>query len=178
MSVTLPWESKATGEPDFAELPASVSPLHQDMAPIYYLNSSTGNFPAKILICADVCFSSACILITGGSLWSEAPLQLHNFPSNRFSSGLILISFWHSSFFFVMVDIQVQLRGGDKGRGVVLIEPNTGRGDIRQPHPRVGHGVMTTTSGMEWEVGSLDYSFTSLKVRTKSLCWNEVHLLL
>lgn len=95
MSVTLPWESKATGEPDFAELRISVSPLHQD---IYYLNSSTGNFPAKILISADVCFSSACILITGGSLWSEAPLQLHNFPSNHFSSGL-LISFWHSSFF-------------------------------------------------------------------------------
>lgn len=99
MSVTLPWESKATGEPDLAELRVSASPLHQDMALIYYLSSSTGNFPAKILISANVCFSSACILITGGSLWSEALLQLHNFPSDCFLSGL-LISFWHSSFFF------------------------------------------------------------------------------
>lgn len=56
-SVTLPWESRATGEPDFAQLRISVSPLHQDVALIYDLNSSTGNFPAKILICADVCFS-------------------------------------------------------------------------------------------------------------------------
>lgn len=35
MSVTLPWESKATGEPDLAELRVSASPLHQDMALIY-----------------------------------------------------------------------------------------------------------------------------------------------
>lgn len=81
-------------------------------------------------------------------------MQLHNFPSDRFSSGL-LISFWRRSFFFffVIVDIQVQLRGLDKGREVVLIEASTDRVDIRRQNfpsiPELDTDVVTITSGME-----------------------------
>lgn len=67
-AVTSPWESRATGEPDFARL-GGIAVAGETLALAHGLSGSTGNFPAEIQICADVdSRSSACILITGGLL--------------------------------------------------------------------------------------------------------------
>lgn len=149
--------NKATGEPDFAEL--SVFPLQQDMTLIYYLNSSTGDFSRYILISANVCFSSVCIVITGGSLWSKFPLHLHNFSSSHFSS-VFLISFWHSLFCWIyrfgyVAEIKAERDGFNGTEKVYVCGWVILSGGFYQAL-WVGHGVMTITSEMEWDVEWMD----------------------
>lgn len=65
--VTSPWESRATGEPDFARLGGGAV-ARETLALAHGLSSSTGNFPAEIQICADADCASPCILITSSLL--------------------------------------------------------------------------------------------------------------
>lgn len=70
--VTSPWESRATGEPDFPRLGGGIAVAGETLALARGLSSSTGNFPDEIQICADVYSLSA--LFSVYSNYRQPPL--------------------------------------------------------------------------------------------------------